>query len=305
MDFDDLTQSFTDEQKLQSFLYLQTFLLDKMERNETFFIGRLSGNEPNLCGRLLTGQEIPTNLINEMLFGAGIQFISREDIKQFVKLYTNACRNSSVLSIWSGGMYTQAKSYYNFLDNICPGQKRICAQALEPFYFMNNDNYKYSSIYKNKRVLVITSHRETTIQQIKKECSVFDKPIFDKSTIIDVYKPVQQNCGNHDSQSWTVHLASMQTDLKKIYSEQHYDVTLVSCGGFGMILSDYIYSELNKSVIYVGGGLQLYFGIIGNRWKQHPVISNYMNDNWTSVLDVDKPKTLSLNSRICENNCYW
>ena len=305
MDFDDLTQSFTDQQKIQSFLYLQTFLLDKMERNETFFIGRLSGNEPNLCGRVLTGEELPTRLINEMLFTAGIQFISPADIKQFVKLYTNACINSSVLSIWSGGMYTQAKSYYNFLDNYCPGQKRICAQALEPFYYMNNDNYKYSSIYKNKRVLVITSHRETTIQQLKKECNVFDKPIFDKSTIIDVYKPVQQNCGNHDSQSWTVHLALMQTELKKIYSEQHYDVTLVSCGGFGMILSDYIYSELNKSVIYVGGGLQLYFGIIGNRWKQHPVISNYMNDNWTSVLDVDKPKTLSLNSKICENNCYW
>ena len=305
MEFNDLTQPFTYEQKRQSYLYLQEYLLDKMDKNESFFIGRLSGNEPNLCGRILTGKTIPKQLMNEMLFTAGIQFLSQDDVKTFVRMYNNACKNSSVLSVWSGGMYTQAKIYYDFLKKMYPDKKRICAQALEPFYFMNDANYKCDSIYKNKRVLVITSHKETTLLQLQKQRDVFDKPIFSTSTEFHVYKPVQQNCGNHDDQSWTKHLASMQNDLKALYDEKHYDVALVSCGGFGMILSDYIYSELNKSVIYVGGGIQLYFGIIGNRWTQHPVISKLINDKWTHVLDVDKPKTLSLNSRICENNCYW
>ena len=36
---------------------------------------------------------------------------------------------------------------------------------------MNDVNYKYESIYKNKKVLVITSHKETTLQQLKENIS--------------------------------------------------------------------------------------------------------------------------------------
>jgi hypothetical protein len=305
MEFTDLTQPFTDEQKKQSFLYLQEFLLEKTSKNEPFFVGRLSGNEPNLCGKVLGSETIPKQLMVEMLLTAGIQVLSKDDVKEFVKKYIIACNNSSILSIWSGGMYSQSKICYDFLKKMHPDKKRICAQALEPYYFMNATNYKYDSIYKNKKVLIITSHKETTLQQLKNHRDVFDKPIFDTSTEFIVYKPAQQNCGNHDDQSWTEHLSLMQKELKELYDETHYDIALVSCGGFGMILSDYIYSELKKSVIYVGGSLQLYFGIIGNRWKQHPVISKLMNDKWTPVLDVDKPDTLSSNPEICENNCYW
>ena len=53
MEFTDLTKPFTDEQKQQSFIYLQNYILEKTEKNEPFFIGRLSGNEPNFCGRVL------------------------------------------------------------------------------------------------------------------------------------------------------------------------------------------------------------------------------------------------------------
>lgn len=305
MEFTDLTIPFTEEQKTQSFLYLQAYLLDKTSKNEPFFIGRLSGNEPNLCGKVLFGEPIPTLLMSEMLLTAGIKFLSEDDVKLFVKLYVTACVNSSILSIWSGAMYSQAKLFYAFLRKMNPSVSRICAQALEPFYFMNGVNYKYENLFKNKKVLVITSHKETTKQQIKNNRDVFDKPIFDESTEFHVYKPAQQNCGSHDSQSWTTHLTIMQEELKQLYDETPYDVALVSCGGFGMILSDYIYTELNKSVMYVGGSLQLYFGITGNRWSQHPVISKLMNDKWTHVLDVDKPKTLSSHPEICENNCYW
>jgi len=57
--------------------------------------------------------------------------------------------------------------------------------------------------------------------------------------------------------------------------------------------------------MYVGGGLQLYFGIIGNRWRRHPIISKMSNNYWTDVLEEDKPKTLKQNPRLCEGSCYW
>ena len=108
-----------------------------------------------------------------------------------------------------------------------------------------------------------------------------------------------------DTNSWTFHFDKMKNDLFELNKTFDFDIALVSCGGFGMILSDYICSELNKSTMYVGGGLQLYFGIIGNRWKTHPIISKLFNEKWCNVLDQDKPSTLSSNPRLCENGCYW
>lgn len=305
MEFKNLEIPFTDQDKINSFLYLQNYLLEKIKKKEPFFIGRLSGNEPNLCGKVLTTKTLDKKLLCDMLTCAGIQMLSNEDIKQYVKLYNSSCKNSNILSVWSGSMYTQAKSYYDFLDKMYPQQKRICAQALEPFYFTDHSEYKYNEIFKNKKVLIITSHKETTKQQLKHHANIFNKPIFDETTEFHIYKPVQQNGGNHDSNSWLFHFDKMKNELIELNKTIEFDIAMVSCGGFGMILSDFIYSELKKNVIYVGGGLQLYFGIIGNRWKTHPIVSKLINDKWTNVVEEDKPPTLSSNPRLCENSCYW
>ncbi len=305
MNFSNISQNFTEKEKRDSFIYLQNFMLDKDSKQEKFFIGRLSGNEPNLCGRLLSKRNIPNHLFQEMLGTAGIQFLGNEDLKSYVKQYTESCKNSSLLSVWSGGMYEQAKYFYNFLDKIAPNQKRICAQALEPFYFMQEDEYKMNEYFMNKKVLIISSHKETIESQLSIHSEIFDKSIFHETTEFYVYKPPQQNGGNHDTNSWIYHYEIIKKDIFKICDEFNFDIALVSCGGFGMITSNFIYKELNKNVMYIGGGLQLYFGIKGNRWINHPIISKMMTDKWCSVKEEDKPKSLSKNPRLCENSCYW
>ena len=66
-----------------------------------------------------------------------------------------------------------------------------------------------------------------------------------------------------------------------------------------------IRDRLNTSVIYVGGALQLYFGIMGNRWRSNEKITILKNDQWTDVFDVDKVESLTKNPKLCENSCYW
>ena len=305
MDFKDLSIPFTDQQKLNSFLYLQNFLLEKTQKNEPFFIGRVGGNEPNLCGLVLSKQPISQKLLFEMLTGAGIQVLSNDDVKQYVEKYIRSFKNSNILAVWSGSTYAQAKPFYHLLDNICSDKPRICAQALEPFYFRNHTDYQFPKIFENKKVLIITSHKETTKKQLNKHTTIFNKPIFHESTEFYIYKPPQQNAGNHDSNSWIYHFNIMKNDLIELKKTFDFDIALTSCGGFGMIISDFIYSELKTSVMNIGGGLQIYFGIMGNRWKTHPIISKFVNENWTSVNDEDKPSTLTNNPQLCENSCYW
>lgn len=101
-----------------------------------------------------------------MLTAAGIQFLSRKDICDYVNQYNQACMNSSLLCVWSGAMYSQAKTYYDYLDTHCPHQKRICAQALEPYSYTDNVHYNFNKFFVHKKVLIITSHKETTQKQL-------------------------------------------------------------------------------------------------------------------------------------------
>ena len=120
---------FTQEQKESSFLKIQEHMKGR------FFIGRLSGNETRLAGLVLNNTLPDSGLIQNMLYGAGIQFKSNNDLKDYVKSYNNAVKNSTALGVWDGGMYTQAELYYNLIDKIYT-MPRICSHALEPFYFM-------------------------------------------------------------------------------------------------------------------------------------------------------------------------
>ena len=307
LEFRDIENNFTNEEKLNSFLYLQNYIIDKLNNKEKFFIGRLSGNEPCLCGHKLKNYNIPNNLLYEMQYTAGIKFNSHDDIKEYVKQYIKSCKNSNILCIWSGIMYKQGEILYNFLKKCTKNQKYICAQALEPYYYMNNNNYKLNEIFKNKKILIVNSHINTINSQISNNNykKLFIKPLFDDSTKIKIYKPSQQNAGNNDVNNWIYHIEKMKSDINELNKNYNFDIALLSCGGFGMLLSDYIYTKLNKSVIYVGGSLQLFFGIIGNRWRNHPIISKLFNNYWTNVLESDKPKSLNNNPKLCENSCYW
>jgi hypothetical protein len=274
-----------------------------MHENAPFFIGRTSGGETQFCGYALSKTPIPQYLFQVLLLNAGIQIQSMEDVKAYVKKYDTAIRNTTILGTWGGSMYIQAKEYYDYIDRAMPSKKKIDAQSIEPYYFMDFPEYTYHQYFENKKVLIITSHSKTVEQQIANGNvnRVYKKPIFHVSTEFRVYKPAQQNAGSHDQNSWVFHHENMKRELTDLKKEFDFDIALVSAGGFGMILCDFIFTELKTSVIYVGGALQLFFGIRGKRWESSKFFQESINDAWTDVLDIDKPANIEL----CERGCYW
>ena len=282
---------FTKEEQINSFSLFQEEL-----KKDKFFIGRLSGNETLFVSYIMNNISIDNYLINSMLFGAGIQFKTKNDCKLYKELYNASVSNTTLIGIWDNIMYLQCKLYMDFIKD----KNKMCASALDPFYYMDEPIYNLNNLLKNKKILIITSHKETTELQLNKLDHLFNKPIFDNNTFY-IYKPAQQNGGSHDTNAWTHHYNLMTQDLTNIYKEFAYDLALVSAGGFGMLLCNFIYTNTGASVIYVGGSLQLYFGIMGKRWQNNESIIKNMNHNWVYPLDVDKPK----NIEYCEGGCYW
>ena len=103
--------SFTEKEKIDSFLFLQMYI----STHDKYFIGRLSGNEQIICQHIIHNINISEGLINNMLFGAGIQFTSKDDIINYVNLLNTATLNCDVLGVWDGNMYSQVKLYYEYL----------------------------------------------------------------------------------------------------------------------------------------------------------------------------------------------
>ena len=98
-------------------------------------------------------------------------------------------------------------------------------------------------------------------------------------------------------------MIELERFLKKIDEiKDDFDIALCSCGGYGNPLLTKIY-EMGKSAIYVGGVLQMYFGVLGKRWiKERPdILRLFMNQYWTRPLDSEKPK----NFLNIEDSSYW
>jgi hypothetical protein len=265
--------------------------------DKPYFIGRLSGNETLLCGKVLTNRGIDKDLLHAMSNNAGIKLNSRHDLNLYVDRYKKAVDNCTLLGVWTeGGMYERGEDLRRIIDST-HSQKYIPAQSLEFFYYF--DHPQYAPI-RNKRVLIIISHFYTIQHQLDILNSLFPKPIFE-SCEFAVLKPPQQCAGSSDRRSWRVHMDDFERRVRQLHEAFKFDTALVSCGGFGMPICDFIHTKLGSSAIYVGGGLQLFFGILGSRWADNPTIQKLRNSSWRFPLDSDKPA----NCQLVEGGCYW
>ena len=61
--------------------------------------------------------------------------------------------------------------------------------------------------------------------------------------------------------------------------------------------------DMGKSAIYVGGVLQMYFGIYGERWvRERPdVLALYKNEHWVRPREEERPTGFEK----VESQCYW
>jgi len=294
--------SYSVEERMKGFENLQDFIETKIQRKEKFFIGRLSGNETRFCGQVLCGKNARP-MLQTMAQTPGIHITSQETLKNYVQCYVNAVRNCDMLGIWDNVMYSQAIDFYNFSKKMIPQKPIFHSCALEPFYFFCPSKYnngvdcRLDRIWKGKRILVISSHINTIKQQVKNLDKIF-KPykIFNNNTFTFVCPP-KTMAFNHENKDWVGHFE----DFKKRVDGQEFDIALVSCGGYGMPICDYIYSSMNKSCMYLGGPLQLLFGIMGKRWLNHETLKEYYNEFWTRPLEEDRP----INHHLCEHGHYW
>jgi len=228
----------------------------------------------------------------------GIYPLTLEIIERFCIYYIESLKNCTYIGCWDKGYIPELYLAYKYCDNKVVGKPYNSGHEGSTIWF--NRNNWYDNL-KNKQILVISSHCKSMQKQWESN-NIFrshNKHITYKDTGIQLVfaKPPMSACGLTPDHSWIDSLDKFKIEIDRIITSNDIDLSLVSCGSYSAAICDYIYTKYHKSVFYIGGALQLYFSIIGNRWLNKPFINQY----WTRLEQDEIPP----NSHLIENSCYY
>jgi hypothetical protein len=273
------------------------FIKQIIELRKPFFIGRIAGIELKIAYSIQHRRPIDMiHEIEELENNAGIHIKDIESLYEYADKLVTAYDHCTAIAEWetTGKVFAITGDGQQLISKRTPHIPKIMAQSLEPYYVQDS----WMSALRGKQVLIIHPFARTIQQQLPKLAEIFPNREWFPDCSITCLAPPLTLAKNHQHKDWKVHLDNFLETLSK---EKRADVALVAAGGYGMLISDYLYTKMNTSVLYIGGALQLFFGIIGKRWFTNKEILALMNDAWIRPDPADKPD----NFIKVEKGCYW
>lgn len=262
---------------------------DYIEKGEPFAVCRVGIGGETLSTYYMDINRSIDNNVNRMLrVNAGMY---GDCLNEFYREFVDGISCADMQVVWDHNLINEAQNH--LFSKYSPSSHKLSSRSVEPFYFVN----PWSEKLKDKKVLVIYPFSESIKSQYNERDKIFDNDKILPEFELITYKPVQSIGGEGPHSSWKESLDIMKNDISNI----DFDIALLGCGSYGLPLVNFIKNEMNKSAIYIGGGLQILFGIKGSRWENHNIISNLYNEYWVYPLESETPQKY----KMVEGGCYW
>lgn len=266
-------------------------------------IGRIAGIELRVAYAVLekTYRLTDRDLL-ELENNAGIHVTSRESLKEYATRLVHAYEACSMIAEWpqEGEVYQITGEGQRFIARRTPSIHKCSALSLEPYYLPPGE-FTWMTALKGKRILVLHPFVHTFQRQIEYIQQLYPGRSWFEGCTFQFLRPPVTLAGNHQHQDWREHEERCIQQLREHYAAHPFDVALVGAGGYGMLLSHRIIQEFGTHVVYIGGALQLFFGVIGKRWFTNREVMSLMNERWTRPAKEDQPMAYE---RV-ERGCYW
>lgn len=280
-------------------------IIKLIQKNNPFIISRLGiGAETYMTYDYDVLKKINTKYLHpktKTLYNAGIYFKPNDfyKLELFLKQYDKALFNSDLLASFQNSSITNIQNYFSEKYYL----SQIYSRALEPFYQILENIKPWTHYLYGKKVLIINPFVESFKKQLNNNFQIFkdnEKKIFLEGQEFIFYKTYQTIAGNHIHDDWLQTFMLMCQDISKL----EFDIALLGCGGYGLPLCNFIKTKLKKSSIYIGGGLQLLFGVMGKRWENNELWKKIIKENNTKFIKPSKNE-LCDNLKTIEEGCYW
>lgn len=208
-------------------------------------------------------------------------------LEQFTDLYMDCCKDIDMLGVWN--ILLQG-----YLADACVVNAKLAElRMFEPYYF----THPWTRALTGKKVVVIHPFADTIESQYKKREQLFENKEILPAFELRCVKAVQTLAGNTcEHKTWFEALEWMYQETMKA----EFDTALIGCGAYGLPLAVKL-KQAGKQAVHVGGSLQLFFGIKGNRWDNHEVIGKLYNEHWVRPSETEAIKK----AEVVEGSCYW
>jgi hypothetical protein len=272
-------------------------IVECIRDTKPFLISRISDNISKVSLSILNNGTPHSHQISLMQTHDGVYCNSYKDVELYARLYNKGILESTHISCFDT-LYSHEQNAYLAAKQV---EKGLDYRVLEPFYMIEERIRPWSYELLGKKVLIISPFVQTFQEQMERGWTFFeDCSIFQPGQEIAYYKAFNTLANNRIHKNWFETFSIMCKDIRAM----DFDVALLGCGGYGIPLCSYIYGTLKKSAIYVGGGLQLLFGVNGKRWLNQPIIKRESERSGSLWTRPSKEEQIQ-NRGIIEGGCYW
>jgi hypothetical protein len=264
------------------------YLFDKVLENKPFFVSRIGLGELIRINIFLNGYPLRQRIRHMRGLGIKDSLSFDRRWKKFAPLYYQAYLTGDIQCVWIGDEYLKMQS--NLLARCSKDVVAIDSMSVEPYY----SKYPWTAALEGKKVLVVSPFVDDFFRQYSQRQKIWpiDKKILPEFELL-CYK-------SNFYFDKTDDYAEVYHKMSKDISGFNFDIALLSCGAVGLLLGRYIREDLQKSSVYMGGALQILFGVKGARWETHPVISTFFNESW-----IRSSSESSTSGKVLDNSCYW
>lgn len=202
----------------------------------------------------------------------------------------------------------------NFLSNFPDRPIYFDYDVMDPAVLLGHSRYghiqnPWTEQLANKKVLVLSSHANTINEQWKNIDAIWGenrKKIAPFDLVGVINTPFHPAIDDRQYKDCDNFMKLVEITNKRI-DEYDYDVLITGINTQSPFYCQHA-KESGKIGIQVGGTVQLFFGILGNRWVDAPQYRswhNMFNEHWKYPLKIDEPQKKHEIRDLEASYAYW
>jgi len=191
------------------------------------------------------------------------------------------------------------ESVLNLLNESTKLKQTFPLEILDPVLLASRGIKPWSMALEGKKILVVHPQPLTILKQSQNLVELHSVPVLGKCEIKSLAPPQTNGLSISRNLDWKSRLDFFNTLIDEQISVERPDLALVAAGAYGLPICSHL-KKRGISSIYVGGALQILFGIWGNRWRGNPEYEKIATNNW-----INSSENKVFGSKFIEKGSYW